>query len=90
MDSEGGSMMKSIRITIEWDGAADEAHYANVIGRAIVASDRLQLTRVSEVECLTDYGETEPVETPGIPRPKTFWKAFCDACPGPPWETGFR
>lgn len=61
-------MTKRIRLTIEWDGSAPEHGYADMVVKEVEEGDRSKLTRVVKVECLTDYGYTPPVPTPGIPH----------------------
>ena len=53
--------MKKIRLTIEWSGACSEEDWADVLRKAIEQFDTSGLTRVSEIECVTDFGTTEPL-----------------------------
>ena len=49
---------KRIRLTIEWDGAAGEMVWADILKRTIERSDVSRFTTVTGVEILTDYGDT--------------------------------
>lgn len=69
-------MKKRIRLTIEWDGAADEHCYAEMCAKAVEEGDRSRVTTVTEIECLTNFGATEIRDIPGNPRVPTFWEAF--------------
>ena len=53
--------MKRIRLTIEWAGACSEPDWAAVLQRVIEAADTSGLTRVPEVELVTDFGTIEPL-----------------------------
>ena len=53
--------MKRIRLTIEWAGACSEVTWGSVLSEAIEKFDISGLTRVSEVELITDFGETTPL-----------------------------
>ena len=58
-------MSKRIRFTVEWDGPEGEATQAAVIADTIESDDAFGLTRVSEVEFLTDKGsQTIPCDSP--------------------------
>ena len=52
-------MTKSIRLTVEWDGAADEIAYGNVIADSIEAGDSSKVTRVVSMIALTNFGPTQ-------------------------------
>lgn len=69
-------MKKRIRLTIEWDGAADEICYGQQIAKDVEQGDRSKVTTVTEIECLTQYGVTEVRDLPGIPRRVGFWEAL--------------
>ncbi len=53
--------MKRIRLTIDWAGACSESTWASVLSEAIEQADTSGLTRVSDVEFVTDFGETPPL-----------------------------
>ncbi len=53
--------MKRIRLTIEWAGACPEEIWASVLSEVIEKLDASGLTRVSDVELVTDFGETTPL-----------------------------
>ncbi len=58
--------MKRIRLTIEWPGACSEETWAGELSKAIENADASGLTRVSNVELITDFGETTPLTLPPI------------------------
>ena len=60
--------MKRIRLTIEWAGACSEECWANVLRALIEKYDGSGLTRVSDVELITDFGETTPLTLPDSRR----------------------
>jgi hypothetical protein len=53
--------MKRVRLTVEWDGACSERDWAEVLRKVIENSDASGLTRVSDVELITDFGDTPPL-----------------------------
>ena len=53
--------MKRIRLTIEWAGACSEEVWAGELRKTIENADASGLTRVSDVELITDFGETTPL-----------------------------
>ncbi len=54
-------MVKRIRLTIDWAGACSESTWAAVLAQAIEETDASGLTKVSDVELVTDFGTTEPL-----------------------------
>jgi hypothetical protein len=54
-----GCGMKRIRMTVEWDGAASEDVWANVLREEIEDADVSGTTCVTEIEHLTNEGTTE-------------------------------
>lgn len=53
--------MKRIRLTIEWCGACSERQWADVLKKVIEQTDRSGLTHVSNIELVTDFGDTTPL-----------------------------
>jgi hypothetical protein len=53
--------MKRIRLTIEWAGACSEPAWGSVLSEAIEKFDASGLTRVSNVELVTSFGDTTPL-----------------------------
>ena len=65
--------MKRIRLTNEWAGACSEPTWASVLSEAIEKADASGLTRVSDVELVTDFGDTTPLtlaHDPSKPWPR--------------------
>lgn len=83
-------MTKRIRLTIEWDGACSEADWARNLSEAIEECDRSKVTKVVDVELITDHGETEIRDIPGILPATPFWEAFKRWLKQPARDTGFR
>lgn len=67
-------MKKRIRLTIEWDGAADEHGYAQMCAKAVEEGDRSRVTTVTKIEWLTDHGYTPGQHPVRARKPPTFWK----------------
>ena len=53
--------MKRIRLTIEWAGACSESTWGSVLSEAIEKFDASGVTRVSDVELVTNFGDTTPL-----------------------------
>ena len=76
--------MKRIRLTIEWAGACSEPTWASVLSEAIEKFDMSGLTRVSDVELLTDFRDTPPLTLaplPPKPPPNRWCKHMLDPHP---------
>lgn len=71
----GKDTTKRIRLTIEWDGACSEADWARNLADMIEECDRSKITRVVDVDLLTNYGTTEKRRVEGIPPVTPFWRA---------------
>ncbi len=68
--------MKRIRLTIEWDGACDEATWARILADDIEDIDSSGVTRVTSIELLTNYGTTPALTLAPKPKRQMWWRAL--------------
>ncbi len=61
--------MKKIRLTIEWPGACAEDVWARELSKAIEQHDASGITKVTNIELITDFGDTPPLSL-AVPTPR--------------------